>query len=57
MARRCTINLQFSNPKVVESYADFFIVAAYDKMPFQIDIYDRNKVNLLSICVKKMLRK
>ena len=34
MARRCTIQLPFSSPKLLESYADYFIVGAYSNKPF-----------------------
>ena len=29
MFRRCTIRLDYANPKLVESFADYFILAAY----------------------------
>ena len=30
MARRCTIELDYRNPKLIESYADYFIIGGYD---------------------------
>lgn len=34
MAKRCTIELPLANPKLIESFADYFIVGVYDQAPF-----------------------
>ena len=49
MARRCTIQLPYGKATLLESYADYFIVGGYEEQPYQIDIYERNKTNALSI--------
>ena len=56
MARRCTIPLPYSQPSLVESYVDYFIVGAYLNKPFQIDIFDRSKSNIKSIDVARELK-
>lgn len=34
MARRCTIQMQYTSPKLMESYADYFIIGKYAEKPF-----------------------
>ena len=29
MARRCTFNLDYANPRIVESYAEHFVIGGY----------------------------
>ena len=57
MARRCTISLPHARPTILESFADYFIVGGYALKPFQVDIFDRTKANLVSIDVAKELSK
>jgi len=57
MARRCTIQLPYSNPKLIESYADYFIVGAYVDKPYQVNIFDRTKANILCIDVERELKR
>ena len=47
----------FSKPKLLESYADYFIVGGYEAKPFQVDIFDRSKARYLTIDVAKELKK
>ena len=49
--------MPFSSPQLIESYADYFIVGAYEKKPFQLDFFDRTKVNLVSIDMEKEVSK
>jgi len=49
--------LPYSKPKLLESYADYFIVGGYVEKPFQVDIYDRSKVKYLTIDVASELRR
>jgi len=57
MARRCTIQLPYSHPKLLLSYADYFLVGAYANNPFQVDIFDRSKTNIQCIDVAKELKR
>lgn len=57
MARRCTIQLPFGNATLLESYADYFIVGGYEEQPYQVDIYERNKTNILSIQINNEFKK
>ena len=57
MARRCTISLPFAHPKLMESFADYFIVGGYEEQPYQIDFFDRSKMNLVSVDVAKEVRR
>ena len=57
MARRCTIQLPFGKATLLESYADYFIVGGYEDQPHQIDIYERNKTNILSIQLNNEFKK
>lgn len=57
MARRCTIKLPFTCPRILESYADYFIAGAYKEKPFQVNIYDRSKTNIVQIDVGRELRR
>ena len=57
MARRCTIPLPYNKPKLLESYAAYFIVGGYEEQPFQIDVYERNKTNVLSVKIDQELKR
>jgi len=57
MARRCTIPLPFARPALIESYADYFIVGAYEEKPFQVDVFDRSKSCSLTIDTARELRR
>ena len=57
MFRRCTIRLEYANPKLVESFADYFILAAYPEKPLQVDIYEKNKSLAVRFCVEEAARK
>lgn len=57
MARRCTIQLPHGKATLLESYADYFIVGGYEDQPFQIDIYERNKTNALSVRADQELKR
>ena len=48
--------MPYSKPKLLESYADYFIVGGYEQKPFQVDIFDRKKVSILSIDIAKELK-
>ena len=41
----------------MESYADYFIVGGYAEKPFQVDIFDRTKVSILSIDMARELKR
>lgn len=41
----------------MESYADYFIVGGYKEKPFQVDIFDRTKVSILSLDVARELKR
>ena len=56
-AKRCKISMPYSKPKLLESYADYFIVGGYQEKPFQVDIFDRTKVSILSINVARELKR
>lgn len=56
MARRCTIPLSHRNPKILESYVDYFIVGGYSDSPFTVNIFDRTKTSIVDIDVEKELR-
>ena len=47
--------MPFSKPRLLESYADYFIVGGYLERPNQVDIYDRSKVKYLTIDVAREL--
>ena len=49
--------MPYSKPKLLESYADYFIVGGYEEMPFQVDIFDRTKVRYLTIDLKRELKR
>ena len=57
MARRCTIQLPHTKPRLLDSYADYFIVGAYSERPFLVNIYDRSKANIVEIDVERELRR
>lgn len=49
--------MPFDRPLILDSYADYFIVGAYATKPFQVDIFERTKVNKLSIDTEKEVRR
>ena len=57
MARRCTIQLPYGKATLLESYADYFIVGGYEEQPYQIDVFERNKSNVMSIKLDHELKR
>ena len=49
--------MPYAKPKLLDSYADYFIVGGYEDKPFQVDIFDRSKVCHMSIDVKRELKR
>ena len=49
--------MPYSKPKILDSYADYFIVGGYENKPFQVDIFDRTKTHYLTIDVKRELKR
>lgn len=55
MARRCTIEMDGEEPALLDSFADYFIVGGYRDKPFNFNIFERNKTNLMSVDLRHEL--
>lgn len=49
--------MPYGKATLLESYADYFVVGGYEEHPYQIDIYERNKTNALSLKIDIELKK
>ena len=43
MVKRCSIPMGFNRPRLVDCFAEYFVVAGYEDKPFQVDIFEKNK--------------